>query len=62
MSDSDNNGNSVVIDLPKKEQVRDEDLDETTTGWVSNTHPFGFTSSWTSFVRTQIDYDGGFDL
>lgn len=62
MNDSDNNGYFLVIELPKKVQVCDEDLDETRTDWAPNTHPYGFTSSWTSFVRTQIDYDGGFDL
>jgi hypothetical protein len=60
MNQSDNSGFFLVIELPKKEIVEDADGDD--DNWfVPNTYPAGFTSSWTSFVRTQLDYDGGYD-
>ena len=64
MSKSENSGFFLVIELPKKEIVDDVDRDEDEDDYwsVPNTHPDGFTSSWKSFVRTQIDYDGGYDL
>jgi hypothetical protein len=64
MNQSDNNGFVLVIELPKREIVDDavRDEEEEDNWSVPNTHPDGFTSSWKSFVRTQIDYDGGYDL
>jgi hypothetical protein len=64
MNKSENSGFFLVIELPKKQIVDDVDCDEDEDDnwYVPNTHPDGFTSSWTSFIRTQIDYDGGYDL
>jgi hypothetical protein len=64
MNQSDNSGFFLVIELPKKEIVEDVNRDdEENDNWcVPNTHPDGFTSSWTSFVLNQIDYDGCYDL
>lgn len=64
MNKSDNSGFFLVIELSKKENVEGADrIDEDDESWhAPNTYPDGFTSSWTSFVRTQLDYDGGYDL